>query len=84
MFGYEPRLIADDRSVYFAQPEKVLLDLLYLYPEYKSNQHMSDLRLNDDFLHEDMNKDLLDNYVTSFENNALEQRVQTLYNVYGL
>ncbi len=64
--------------------KKGLLDLLYLYPEYKSNQHMSDLRHNDDFLHEDMNKDLFDNYVTRCENNALEQRVQTLYNVYGL
>ncbi len=84
MFGYLPRLMADERSVYFAQSEKALLDLLYLYPEYKSTQHISDLRHNDDFLHEDINKDLLDNYVTRFENNALEQRVQTLYNVHGL
>ncbi len=64
---------AFDRNNLGRWTKKGLLDLLYLYPEYKSNQHMSDLRLNDDFLHEDMNKDLLDNYVTRLKTMRLSK-----------
>lgn len=32
MFGYQPKPMADGRSILFATPEKALLDLLYLYP----------------------------------------------------
>jgi len=84
MFGYDPRLIADERSVNFAQPEKALLDLLYLYPEYKTEKHMSDLRFDEDFLHDEMNMGRLEQDVAKFENSALEQRFRTFCKVYEL
>jgi hypothetical protein len=34
MFGYDVKPLPGGRTLLFAQPEKALLDLLYLYPFY--------------------------------------------------
>ena len=54
MFGYNIKSIANGQSIQLARPEKALLDLLYLYPFYNTEQEMEDLRLDDDFLHDDI------------------------------
>lgn len=51
---------------------------------YKSEQHMIDLRFDDDFLHDEMNRGRLEQYVAKFENSALEQRFRTCCKVYEL
>lgn len=84
MFGYELKPIEEERSLQFASPEKALLDLLYLYPAYRTEKDLTDLRLDIDFLHEDLNKLLLLEYTSRFNNKALEQRVKLLLNVSGL
>jgi predicted transcriptional regulator of viral defense system len=84
MFGYDLKLIADGRAFQLAKPEKALLDLLYLYPFYDTGQELEDLRLDKDFLQDDLDRKLLEKYMLKFENKALENRVQLLINTYGL
>jgi predicted transcriptional regulator of viral defense system len=84
MFGYDLKSIADGRTFQLAKPEKALLDLLYLYPFYNTGQELEDLRLDEDFLQDDLNSKLLEEYTLRFENKALENRVQLLINTYGL
>lgn len=84
MFGYDLKPMADGRTLQLARPEKSLLDLLYLYPFYNSEQDLEDLRLDEDFLHDDFDLGLLGEYNLKFENKALDKRVQLLLNIYGL
>jgi len=84
MFGYDLKSITGGKAIHIASPEKALLDLLYLYPEYNTLRQLSDLRLDDNYLHEDFNKDIIKEFVKKFENKALEKRVQMLFIAYGL
>ena len=84
MFGYDLKPIADGRTFQLAKPEKALLDLLYLYPYYNTGQELEGLRLDEDFLLDDLNLRLMEEYTLKFNNKALENRVQLLMNTYGL
>ncbi|MBW8323459.1 MAG: hypothetical protein K0M50_01715 [Prolixibacteraceae bacterium] len=84
MFGYDLKPISDGRTFQLAKPEKALLDLLYLYPFYNTAQDFDDLRLDEDFIQDDLDRKLLEEYTLKFENKALERRVQLLINTYGL
>ncbi|MEI7727658.1 MAG: hypothetical protein WCK09_21295 [Bacteroidota bacterium] len=84
MFGYGLRPLTEGRALQMAAPEKALLDLLYLYPAYNTPQDMEDLRLDEDYLHDDLNKNLLLEYCNQFKSKALERRVQRLITTYGL
>jgi predicted transcriptional regulator of viral defense system len=84
MFGYDLKPIADGRTLQLAKPEKALLDLLNLYPFYKTRHELEDLRLDEDFLKDDIDLKLLEDYTLKFKNKALENRVQLLINTYGL
>ncbi len=76
--------MADSRTIQFATPEKALLDLLYLYPFYDSEQELEELRLDEDYLHDDLNKDLLIEYCAKFQSKALDHRVKLLFKTYDL
>ena len=84
MFGYDLKPVADKWTLQLASPEKALIDLLYLYPFYNTGQALEDLRLDEDFLQDDLNHKLLEKYTLKIKNNALENRVQLLINTYGL
>ena len=84
MFGYCLKLMADNRTIQFATPEKALLDLLYLYSFYDNEQELEELRLDEDYLHDDLNKDLLKEYCTKFQSKVLDQRVMVLFSTYNL
>ena len=84
MFGYGLRPLTEGRALQMAGPEKALLDLLYLYPAYHTHQDMEDLRLDEDYLHDDLKKNLLLEYCNQFKSKALERRVQALIITYGL
>lgn len=49
--------MADNRIIQFASSEKALLDLLYLYPFYDNEQELEELRLDEDYLHDDLNSE---------------------------
>lgn len=84
MFGYELKPMADKRTIQFASPEKALLDLLYLYPFYNDVSEIEALRLDEDYLGNDLKKELLQEYSAGFQNNALDRRVKLLFKTYGL
>jgi len=84
MFGYRSKAIGRGQSIQLAQPEKALLDLLYLYPFYHTEQDMEELRMDEDFLHDDFDLGLLDDYLHRFKSKALEKRVKLFLNTYGL
>jgi len=84
MFGYDLKTIAGDRAIYLARPEKALIDLLYIYPFYDTIQALEDLRLDDDFLHNDLDISLLEEYTSRYKKKALERRIQLMKNTYDL
>lgn len=84
MFGYGLKPFSDGIALQMASPEKALLDLLYLYPAYNTSRDMEDLRLDEDYLHDDLNIELLLKYCAQFKSKALEKRVQRMMTIYGL
>lgn len=84
MFGYDLKPFADGRSFLLAKPEKALLDLLYLYPFYNTQEELENLRLDEDFLAEELHRGLLEEFALKFENKSLETRLELLIKTYGL
>jgi len=84
MFGYQNRALPDGRALQMAVPEKALLDLIYLYPEYDTLEQMENLRLDEDFLRDNIKLELMKEYLLRFNNKALARRLHLLYNSYGL
>jgi predicted transcriptional regulator of viral defense system len=84
MFGYALKPVSDGRTLQIADPEKALSDLLYLYPEYWTTQNMLDLRCDEEYLQNDLKKNLLQEYTSHFKSKTLEKRVNQLFIAYGL
>lgn len=83
IFGYELKPFGD-RTIPFATPEKALLDLLYLYPFYNTEEEMEELRLDEDYMKDDLNLERLAEYAAKFGSKALDKRVKIMMNTYGL
>lgn len=84
MFGYVLKPIANGRTLQIATPEKALLDLLYLYPFYDSEKEMEDLRLDQDFMDDQLDIRILEEFTSKFKNKALEKRIALLKTTYNL
>ena len=84
MFGYELKKMADRRAIHFATPEKALLDLLYLYPFYNNAQELMELRLDEDFMSRDLNKDVLSDFCAKFQSKSLDRRIKLLNKIYEI
>ncbi len=83
-WGYDLKLIPEGFTLKFAKAEKALLDLFYLYPFYKTEKDMSELRFDDDFLQDELDVSLLLEYSSRFENKALGKRVNNFLKAYSL
>lgn len=84
MFGYIARPMTDGRTFLFASPEKAILDLLYLYPFYNNEKEMVGLRLDEYFLHEELNRDLFLEYASRMKSKALDNRVKLFLSTYAI
>jgi predicted transcriptional regulator of viral defense system len=80
MFGYDVKPIVEGHSFFLAKPEKALIDLLYLYPFYNTKSEIEELRLDMDFIHNDLNINLLKEYSIQINCKALENRVKLITN----
>ena len=82
-FGY--RLMEFDRigTIKFATPEKAILDFLYLNKFYKTEQDMLELRFDETFMQEELDRDLLMALLSRFQSPTLETRLQTLLTTYS-
>ena len=83
-FGYENKTMQSGRGLLFATPEKALLDLLYLNPYYKTEQDMEELRLDEDYMQNELNMERLMSYLSKMQSKTLEQKVRRLKKVYEL
>jgi hypothetical protein len=72
------------RTLSLVQPEKALLDLLYLYPFYNTRQEMEELRLDEDFMEQDFNVARFNEYTAKFHNKMLSQRARLLLKTYRI
>lgn len=81
LFGYELKPL-EGRSLLFATPEKALLDLLYLYPFYKTEVDFQELRLDEYFMQNSLNISLFQEYLNQFGSKALEKRASLLLKTY--
>lgn len=82
-FGYELKPL-EGRSILFASPEKALLDLIYLYPFYKTENDFLELRLDEEFMHNSLNISIFLDYLKQFGSKALEKRANLLLKTYLL
>ena len=83
-FGFEIKTMQSGRGLLFATPEKALLDLLYLNPYYKTEQDMEELRLDEDYMQNELNLERLNGYLSKIESKTMEQKVKRLMKVYEL
>ncbi|MDD3685817.1 MAG: hypothetical protein PHE56_03525 [Bacteroidales bacterium] len=83
-FGFVIKTTANGRNFYIAEPEKALLDLLYLYPFYKKETDFIDLRFDFDFLHDELDIEKLQLYSQKFGIIQLEKRVGKFLKAYEL
>ncbi|MCD8103106.1 MAG: hypothetical protein LUE26_11160 [Alistipes sp.] len=83
IFGYDLKPFGE-RTIKFATPEKALLDLLYLYPFYNTPEEMEELRLDEDYMQDDLNIEQLTEYSEKFGSKALDKRMKIMMNTYGL
>ena len=81
-FGYEPKPLKDNRSILFATPEKALLDLLYLFPFYNTTEEIEELRLDEYFMKEELDRERLRSYLIDFHCKALENRIEILSKIF--
>jgi predicted transcriptional regulator of viral defense system len=83
MFGYE-LMPFGERTIFFATPEKALLDLLYLYPFYNTPDEIEELRLDEDFMQDELNRERLAEYAARFDSKTLDRRVKLMMTTYDL
>lgn len=91
-FGYKPLTLpanktivnAPEMSWFIAHPEKALLDLLYLYPFYDNEAELEQLRLDEDFMANEIDLARLTAYQQQMACKALDQRVSILLKLYDL
>jgi predicted transcriptional regulator of viral defense system len=84
MFGYDIKPFDSGHSMLIAQPEKALLDILYLYPFYNTDLEIENLRLDQDFLLDELDLQRLSDYLLKFKSKALQKRVKLLKSIYDL
>lgn len=83
-FGYDAKTLSDGKTYMMATPEKALLDLLYLYPQYNTAQDLLELRLDDEWMRDFLNRERLNDYLKRINCKALTQRVNKLLSLYPL
>ena len=78
MFGFEAKPYKNGLYMLMAQPEKALLDLLYLNSYYITWQDFEALRIDEDLLEELISVVRLQSYAKLFQNKRLQNIVDAL------
>ena len=81
-FGYKPMILSPHGSYLLAFPEKAILDLLYLYPQYNTEEALMELRLDEWWMQEELDRDRLLAYSEQSAVKALQYRVNLLLKTY--
>ncbi len=83
-FGYDRKDFVNAGTVLFAFAEKAIVDLLYLYPFYNTEDEMKYLRFDRDVLDDVLDMERLMNFTGRCGEKALEKRIRLFVKVYEL
>jgi len=72
------------RSFMIADREKAILDLLYLFPFYKTEEDLTEIRLNTSVLEKDIDWQRMDEYLGKFSIKILEKKVRLIRKIHQL
>lgn len=72
----------DGKQYMMATPEKAIIDLLYLYPQYSSVEDMRELRLDEDWMHDELNLARLKEFAERIGSPIIAKRVRLLLTAY--
>ena len=81
-FGYELKEFNNNMSIQFANKEKALLDLLYLYPFYKTEEDIVDLRLDYDLMQDEFDWDLFSQYTKKINSGTLNKKAELVRKIF--
>jgi hypothetical protein len=76
--------MSDEKTYMLATPEKALIDLLYLYPQYSTEEEMRELRLDEDFMQNELDKERLLEYSDRIGSPILTKRIKIMLKTYGI
>ena len=86
-FGYELKEMMVNglkRNFLMADREKAILDLLYIYNIYKTEQDISELRFNELVLENEVNWSKIENYLGKFNIRTLTNSANLIKKIYNL
>jgi len=78
-FGYKLIKLADN-AIKMAEPEKAIIDFLYLNPELKSEGDFYELRINKETAEKTLSRTKVKNYLSLIKDKSLNKRVYLLIN----
>ena len=81
-WGFEPKTMRDGKQYMMATPEKAIIDLLYLYPQYATVEEMRELRLDEEWMQCELDKERLMGYVERVGSTVITKRVRLLLTAY--
>lgn len=86
MFGYELKQTEGQTPfvIQMATPEKAMIDLLHLYPEYSTAEDMLNLRFDADFMANEFNQQKILDYAKRIHSPSLTRRLNLLREGYDL
>jgi len=78
-FGYKLIKLAEN-AIKMAEPEKAIIDFLYLNPELKSQDDFYELRINKETAEKTLSRTKIKNYLSLIKDKSLNKRVYLLIN----
>ena len=81
-FGYKQVSLNRGGSYLIAEPEKAIVDLLYLYPQFNTADAMRELRFDEWWMKDELNREKLTAYANQTSKKALIDRIELLINTY--
>jgi predicted transcriptional regulator of viral defense system len=83
-WGFEPKTMRDGKQYMMATPEKAIIDLLYLYPQYSTLDEMRELSFDDDWMREELNQERLLEYTQRISSPVINKRLKLLFKAYEI
>ena len=81
-FGYKQVSLSRGGSYLIAEPEKAIVDLLYLYPQFNTAEAMRELRFDECWMQNELNREKLMEYADRTSKKALINRIELLIKTY--
>ena len=81
-FGFRQMPLPQQGSYLMAYPEKAIIDLLYLYPQYNTAEALLELRFDEWWMQEELDRERLSAYALQSGSKAVQTRVKLLLKTY--